>query len=284
MIAAMETVSDEIAPLSAGLAQRVLRHFGLPDDPAPSLNTLRLLLERYTRTLPWESASRIVRRAAHTDAAGCMLLGAAFWESHFEQGAGGTCYESNYAFFALLRRIGFEGYLTLNDMGSAIDCHSAIVLRLDGQKLLVDVGFPLHAILPLPAGRKTTASSPFMRYTAKPLTESRCEIWRDVPRAQVVFQLKDVAVEQADYRATTLRDYRRDGGQFLNEVVIHKVVDEQLWRFNSDERPLRLQQFVTGQRRDHILGDDAAGAVADKFGIARDVVAEALAILSVGAS
>ena len=68
--------------------------------------------------MPWESASRIVRRARHTESADCVLLGAEFWESHFALGTGGTCYESNYAFFGLLRRIGFEGYLTINDMGS----------------------------------------------------------------------------------------------------------------------------------------------------------------------
>ena len=272
----MNNARDLITPLTAGLKERVLRHFGLPTDAPPNPNTLRLLLERYTRTVPWESASRIVRRAAHADAADCSLLGEAFWESHFAQGSGGTCYESNYAFFALLRRIGFEGYLTINDMGSAIGCHSAIVLLLDGQKVLVDVGFPLHAILPLMDGGESTVKSPFMRYTVKPLSDRRFEIWRDLPRPERVFLLKDNAVGEAEYRATTLHDYRHDGGQFLKEVVIHKVIDDQLWRFNSDERPFRLQQFIVGKRHDHVLGDDPAGAVADKFGIARDVVAEAL--------
>lgn len=275
MIGAMEFTADEFAPLPERLTKRVLLHFGLPIDMPPDLSTLRLLLERYTRTAPWESASRIARRAAHTDSADCILLGEAFWESHLAQGTGGTCYESNYAFFALLGRVGFEGYLTINDMDSAIGCHSAIVVLLDGRKHLVDVGYPLHAILPLLEGQESTAESPFMRYTAKPLPERRFEIWRDVPRHERIFQLKDIAVGEAEYQATTLHDYRRDGGQFLNEVVIHRVIDDQLWRFNSDERPLRLQQFVAGQRHDHILGDDPAGEVAGKFGIAREVVAEA---------
>ena len=282
MISGMTTVRDEITPLSADMAQRVLRYFALPTDLAPDVNTLRLLLGRYTRTVPWESASRIVRRAQHADTADCMLLGEAFWECHFQAGSGGTCYESNYAFFGLLRRLGFEGYLTINDMGSAIGCHSAIVVLVDGQKYLVDVGFPLHAILPLCDGRESTAESPFMGYRAKPLAESRYEIWRDVPRDERVFTLNDSAVGETEYRAITLHDYRHDGGQFLDNVVIHKVVDEQLWRFNSDERPLRLQQFMAGERRDHMLGDDPAGEVADKLGLARDVVAEALAILNIG--
>ena len=89
-------------------------------------------------------------------------------------------------------------------------------------------------------------------------------------------------VGEAEYRAVTLHDYRHDGGQFLNEVVIRKVRNDQLWRFNSNEQPLRLQQFVAGARRDHVLGDDPASEVADKFGVASDVVAEALTIIDVG--
>ena len=259
MIDAMKSAADEIAPLPEGLTQRVLRRFGLPQSLPPNLNTLRLLLARYTRTVPWESASRIVRRSQHSEAEDCAVLGEAFWESHFQFGTGGTCYESNYAFFALLRRIGYDGYLTINDMGSAIGCHSAIVILLNGRKYLVDVGLPLYAILPLQEGLESTAESAFMRYTARPLTEGRCEIWRSVPRDEPVFQLSDKPIGEADYRATTLYDYRHDGGQFLNEVVIRKVLNDQLWRFNSNERPLRLQQFVAGARRDHTLGEEPAG-------------------------
>ena len=281
-IGAMEPDTPQIAPLSADMTHCVLLHFGLPTDAPPNLNTLRLLLERYTRAVPWESASRIMRRAQYADAADCLLLGDAFWESHFKLGSGGTCYESNYAFFGLLRRLGFEGYLTLNDMGTAIGCHSAIIILLQGRKVVVDVGFPLHAILPLADGRESTAESPFMRYTAKPLGDRRFEIWRSLPRDERVFQLNDIAIGEVDYREMTLHDYRHNGGQFLNEVVIHKVIDGQLWRFNSDERPLRLQQFVDGERHDRRFGDDPAGEVAEKFGMARAVVAEALASLNIG--
>ncbi|MCY3780143.1 MAG: arylamine N-acetyltransferase, partial [Chloroflexi bacterium] len=143
--------------LSPQLTERVLQRLGYSRAPAPDLATLRQLLALYTRTVPWESASRIVRRAQHEETADCALMGAAFWESHFTFGTGGTCYESNYAFFGLLLRLGYEGYLTINDMGASIGCHSAIVILLDGLKHLVDVGLPLYAILPLREGLESTA-------------------------------------------------------------------------------------------------------------------------------
>ena len=268
-----------IEALSLDLCRRILSHFGILTEPAPTLETLHRLLSGYTRAVPWESASRIVRRARQETATDCALLGADFWENHFESGTGGTCYESNYAFFGLLRRLGYEGYLTINDMGSSIGCHSAIILLLDGQKHLVDVGYPVHAALPLYEGRGSRAASAIMDYTVEPVARDRYMIWREIQPRSSAFQLNDKPVSDAEYRAIARHDYRHDGGQFLNEIVIHKVLDDQLWRFDSDERPFCLQQFVDGQRRDRDLGDDPAAEVADKFGIARDVVAGAMGIL-----
>ena len=274
----------ETEPLSVGLCRRILEQFEAPSDPPPSMDTLQLLLQRYTRTVPWESASRIVRRAGHESAADCAMLGADFWESHFELGTGGTCYESNYALFGLLLRLGYEGYLTINDMGASIGCHSAIVVLLDGQKYLVDVGLPVHAVLPIHADRKSEMDSRFLQYRVEPQGENRYAIWRQPhPRSQA-FLLVDEPVSDADYRAIAIDDYRHDGGQFLSEIVINKVVDEELWRFNSDERPLQMQQFVEGKRQDHVLREDAAREVAEKFGIAWDVVAEAMEIMRVEGS
>ncbi len=268
----------DTGPLPVSLSQQILRHFGFDSAPLPTLETLERLLTRYTRAVPWESASRIARRARHTESADCVLLGVDFWERHFAHGTGGTCYESNYAFFGLLRRIGFEGYLTINDMGETVGCHSAIVVLLDGHKVLADVGYPLHAILPLRADGETTVRSAFMDYTVEPLGASRYTIWRELQPRGIAFQLNDKAVSDAEYRAIAIHDYRRDGGQFLNEIVIHKVVDGQLWRFNSNEKPWVLQQFVNGVRRDHAMGDDPVGELAAKFGIARTVVAEAMVL------
>lgn len=247
----------------------------------PTLDTLRQLVERYTRTVPWESASRIGRRARMAESADCVLLGEAFWENHFTSGAGGTCYESNCAFFGLLRWIGYEGYLTINDMGSSTGCHSAIVIIIAGQKYLVDIGFPVHAVLPLRSCDTAFAHSAIMDYSIEALGKDRYAIWREIQPRSSAFQLNDAPVSEADYRAITVRDYRHDGGQFLTEIVIHKAVDGQLWRFNSDERPWRLQQFVEGERRDHLLGDDPAAELSEKFGIAPDLIVEAMAALEI---
>ncbi len=267
------------APLPTSLCRRILLHFGMRPQPPPTLETLQLLVARYTRIVPWESASRIARRARHESAADCAVLGAAFWQSHFDTGSGGTCYESNYAFWGLLRRLGYAGYLTINDMGENVGCHSAIVVWLDGQKWLVDVGLPLYAALPIPVSGASETDSPFFRYTMQAQTINRYAILREPHPQRDAFQLVDEPVADEMYRRATVRDYQPKTGLFLQEVVINKVVDEQLWRFHSDVRPLCLQQFVAGERQDQKLGDDPAAELAAKFGMSRDMLVEAMVIL-----
>jgi len=76
----------DTGPLPVSLSQQILRHFGFDSTPPPTLQTLEQLVASYTRKAPWESASRIARRARHTESADCVLLGADFWERHFTHG------------------------------------------------------------------------------------------------------------------------------------------------------------------------------------------------------
>jgi len=269
----------ETKPLPPSLCRRVLSNFGLSACPPPTLETLQQLVTRYTRTVPWESASRIARRARQAEAANCALLDEAFWESHFALGSGGTCYESNYAFFGLLRWLGYDAYLTINDMGETVGCHSAIVVLHEGRRYLVDVGFPVYIILPINADGETRAECPLMDYSLDPQGGSRYLLRRESLARAHSFTLRDEPVPDADYRAIAIHDYRPDGGQFLNEIVIQKVVAERLWRFHSDVQPFVLQQFVDGERRDHAITGDVADALSSQFGIAREVLAEAMRAL-----
>ena len=269
----------ETPPLDSDLATRILQRFGCADAPPATEETLRKLLDRYTRIVPWESASRIVRRALKDAQSDCPVFAETFWDSALKMGTGGTCYESNHAFFSLLRRLGYDGYLTINDMGTSVGCHSAIIIILEGRKHLVDVGLPLHAVLPLPERETEAVVSPFFRYEVEAADANRYTI-RRLPHPQgLAFTLVDEPVSDADYREITIHDYRHDGGQFLNEIVIHKVIDDQIWRFNSDDPPWHVQVFVDGQRRNQPLDDDVAGQLASTFDMDRLIVDGAMQAL-----
>lgn len=241
---------------------------------APSPALLDALVAAYVRTVPWESAFRIARRARTPDPADCPRWPETFWRDAIERGGGGTCFESNYAFFALLLALGFRGYLTINNMGESIGCHTAIVIELDGARRLADVGLPLHVPLPL-AAEVTRREGPLHSYTVQPEADNRYTITRDRHGSPYCFMLVDEPVDDAAYRAATANDYGPDG-LFLNRVIVSKIIDGRLWRFNSEEQPPQLQRFDGETRVNLLIEGDVAAAVAGRFGMDAETVRAAL--------
>lgn len=260
-------------PLDAALTGDVLAHLGVA-PAAPALDLLDELVTAYTRAVPWESASRIARRATTAEIADCPRWPEQFWRQTFAQGTGGTCFESNYAFFSLLRSLGYDGYLTINNMGAQLRCHTAIVILLDGTRWLVDVGMPIY--LPLPFGPDAAAPrrTPFHTYTVRPDGAGVYQVERDPHPNPNCFTLFDQPIPDATYRAATTADYEPTG-YFNDRVILTKVIGQELWRFNGIVPPL-MESFVYGGRADHPLAGDYAEAVATRFSIDAAIVRTAL--------
>lgn len=266
-------------PLSSDLTRRVLAHLhvdvALPVQARVALSVLDSLLAAYTRTVPWESAFRIVRRARIADTADCPRWPEEFWLDAIHKGGGGTCFESNYAFFSLLRALGYDGYLTINNMGDKIGCHTAIVAQIGAERWLADVGLPIYTALPLDSHTVTERASPYMHYAVRPDREGRFQIERSPHPNPNCFTLIDRTVSDSDCRAAATNDYGPNG-LFLNRVIVNKVIDGALHRFNSDELPPHIQVFRDGERRDDPITSDVARAVASRFGMDEATVRAAL--------
>ena len=254
-------------------------HFLQTEQQPPTLAFLDALLTTYTRRVPWESAFRIAKRAATPVTAQCPRWPAEFWADALERGGGGTCFESNYAFFHLLQKLGFDGYLTVNDMRDVCGCHTAIVVRLGDERWLVDVGYPLYLPMPLVAGQTTQRQTPFHTYTVTPLPDNRFEIQRDRHPKPYTFTLIDRPLADDDYRAATTADYA-PGGHFLAEVIVHKVIDGCVWRFNGRADPPLLESFpALGDPEpatiEPLPAEDAPARLAQLFGMEQGVLQSA---------
>jgi hypothetical protein len=160
----------------------------------------------------------------------------------------------------------------------SIGCHSAIVLFLNDEKWLVDVGIPIHAPLPIRENEETTIESKFLTYTVRHERENRYQIERTPHPSKNAFTLIDMPIAENAYRERTIRDYSEEG-LFLNRVIINKVVDETLWRFNSSEYPLQFQQFVGDQKIDYPISDAIAEEIAQKFAMNQNVLEQALSLV-----
>jgi arylamine N-acetyltransferase len=262
--------------LPPALRAQVIQHLQFTPGQ-PDLAALRRLIDAYVRTVPWESVSRISRRARAANLDSCPRWPDQFWQEALEQGMGGTCFESNYAFFALLRDLGYDGYLTVNNMGDTAGCHTAVVLELDGEQWLVDMGLPLYAPLQIQPHRATHAATPLMTYTAVPEDPLHIQIERAPHPQRNAFTLVNRPVADADYRAATKADYG-PGGHFLDRVIVNKIVDEVPWRFSSADTPPMLNYFRDGRRFDELIAGDVAAAVAAKFTLDEQIVRHALAV------
>lgn len=268
-------------PLSTQLTTDALSHLGIMRE-LPSLDYLDRLIGSYIRCVPWESVFRIVKRARTAHTAECPRWPEEFWWDAMARGGGGTCFESNYAFFRLLRALGFKGYLTVNNMrdtgedpNPSIGCHSAILIQIEGQHWLVDVGLPIHAALPIDPEQITERGSEFFDYAVYPDGPNRYQIQRSPHPAPNCYTLIDKRIRDAEYRLRLTDDYG-ENGLFLNKVIITKIVDGRIWRFNSVDNPLHMEEFVDGERIDYPLVGKIAEKLSRKFAMDASMIREAL--------
>lgn len=268
----------DIPPLSAKLTTVVLSYLNVSKANLSS-QYLDHLMARYTRMVPWETAFRIVKRYETAETAVCPRWPEEFWNDALTLGGGGTCFESNLAFFSLLRAVGYDGYLTINNMGETIGCHTAIIILADGAKWLVDAGLPIYQPLRIQSDVVTQRSTPFMDFTVQPNGRSQYQIER-TPHPQLnAFTLIDKPIDAETYLAATTADYS-ENGLFLDKVVLNKVVNERLYRFNSEESKTQLEHFWQGEKFVTQVDDDEGTAVAHHFGMDDSVLRKALRIIS----
>jgi len=266
-----------IQMLDPDLATAVLTRLQVGAE-RPDRRQLDRLINAYVRVVPWESAVRIAKRAKTNELDACPRWPREFWRDHLKRGGGGTCFESNYAFFSLLRTLGYGGYLTINNMGESIGCHTAIIILIDDQKWLVDAGFPLYTVLPFSSEGVSQRGTPFYHYTIRPEGADQYQIERRPHPNWIAFTLIDRPVSEEAYRQATMQDYGADG-HFLDRLIVHKILDEVPWRYTSGEGRAQFAYFKDGKRHNQLIENDLAMTVASKFGIDQEIVSRALEIV-----
>jgi len=242
----------------------------------PSVRYLNRLIDAYIRHVPWESVSRIVKRHTTSETRLCPRWPAEFWQEALEYGTGGTCFENNLAFLALLEELGFDGYLTINDMETPA-CHTACIVTFGGQKYLADVAMPIYCALPLYRNQVTKRFNEFHYYTIRPEGNHRYAIERSHHPKRRAFTLVDVPIPLEEYRIAVQNDYE-ETGYFLDRVIIVKIIEGRLWRFSSVGLPFKLESFDKTSRQEVRLETNTlAKSLSERFGIDEDRIALALA-------
>lgn len=276
MTAAIKAFKD--ITMSPSQVNEVLGYLGVTPSK-PDIRLLNRLIQAYTRKVPWESVSRIIKRHTTIATADCPRWPQEFWQDAMSDGLGGTCFESSLAFYSLLRALGYRGYLTVNAMGETPDCHAAIILLLKGQKYLVDNTIPLHKAIILHREKISKRRTNFHTYTIRPLGAERYQVERSHHPHRYSFTLIDKPVSIAAYRKIVRNDYG-DGGIFLDRLVINKVVGDRVWLFWGDGNPYKLVGFNRSGRVEMPLSEASlVPTLSEQYGLQAEQVAQALRYL-----
>lgn len=261
--------------LSDSLVKEILDYLGCPPK-VPTLRYLNRLIYEYIRKVPWESVSRIVKRRATLETKNCPRLPEEFWRQAMQHGFGGTCYESSLAFYALLMWLGYEGYLTVNDMGESRGCHAAITILLNGQKYLVDITIPVPVAVRINPSKVTRRQTPFYNYALHPMRKNVYQVKRSHNSKKISFTLIDAPVSLLDYHVIVQNDYL-ETGHFNQSVVMNKVINNQMTLFFSDHQPYKLERHnKQGRRETPLQIETLPRALAKTFRIPESEIIQAL--------
>ena len=265
--------------ISNSLKTDILNYLDCPPK-APTLRYLNRLIHTYIRKVPWESISRIIKRHTTPETKDCPRLPEEFWNDAMKYGFGGTCFESSLAFYSLLTALGYEGYLTVNDMGESRGCHAAIVIVINGQKYLVDNTIPVHAAIRIDPQKTVRRRTALFDYKLRPTSENKYEVERSHRPSKNLFTLIDVPVSLPDYLAIVEDDYSETTGRFLKSVVMVKVVNEMGMRFFSDQLPYKLESFYRAGRTEQFIESELLPhTLAKLFQLPEDSISTALSLI-----
>jgi hypothetical protein len=239
----------------------------------PGSGFLEALFVRFIDRVPFENASKIVRDADVADPAGKPRIPEVFWSDHLERGAGGTCFARVAAFDALLTALGFRTQRRLGMVRTPGD-HAALFVDTPTGEVLVDVGFPVPAVLPARGGFVEGATGAYRVERQEAEGGLRIRFEAGVPEGPQLIVLDAAPVSPERYDEGWRRTFAR-GAQFLREVTLRRDLPGRVLAFTRGEARVddlhsRLRVPLPGPR---------AAAVAALFGIDVELLERAFAIV-----
>ncbi len=235
----------------------------------PGTGYLEALFARFNAEVPFENASKILRNTDVADPLEKPRTAEIFWTDHLERGAGGTCYARVAAFDALLSALGFRTRRALGRVERDGD-HAALLVETAAGESIVDVGFPLPAILPArPGSLGSTQGELLVEQSGSGFRVSFLEGVPEGPRSVEIF-----SAPVSEERFTELwRETFRPGARFLREVWLRRDLGSRILSFGAGE--VRVDDLHSRLRVP--VGDRREVTLAELFGIDADLLSRAFA-------
>jgi hypothetical protein len=242
----------------------------------PGAGFLAALFSRFNARVPFENASKIVRNAEVSEEMAKPRAPEVFWADHLRHGTGGTCFARTAAFESLLASLGFRTHRVLGRVQRDGD-HAALMVETPAGESIVDVGFPLPAILPARTGAVATPLGEiFVTEQARGFGVAFRDGVPEGPRSLEIF-----SEPVPDERFNSLwRETFRPGARFLRGVQLRRDLENRVVSFAAGE--VRVDDLHSRLRVR--LPEPLEAALAGVFGIDAEVLSCAFAVSPPGAS
>ena len=240
-----------------------LERIGYEGPREPTLDVLRAIHRRHMLTVPFENLDIHLGRTI-------VLDEASFFDKIVRQRRGGFCYELNGLFAALLREMGYDLDLLSGRVdnqagyfGPEFD-HLVLLVRLDGQPWIADVGFGDSFLEPLALDGKEQSSGGMLYFVDR---------WRE----GLILLRQEDGMWSPKY-VFTLQPHRLE--EFAGMCVYHQTSPNSTFpraRICSRATPqgrvtlseMRLIQTMNGERTERMLESEEQHqqALLEYFGI-----------------
>jgi hypothetical protein len=237
----------------------------------PGIGFLEALFARFNARVPFENASKILRDADVPDVSAKPRTPEIFWADHLELGTGGTCFARVAAFGALLCALGFDSRWLLGKVEHDDD-HAALMVETPVGESIVDVGFPLPALVAARSGHVETALGGLqIESTPRGLSVTFTDGVPEGPRALEIFW----APVSEDRLLELWKQTFRPGARFLSKVVMRRDLGNRVVSYAAgfvrvDDLHSRLRVPVPLPR---------AAALPELFGIDPEILSRAFQIV-----
>lgn len=237
----------------------------------PGIGFLEALFARFNARVPFENASKILRDADVPDASEKPRTPEILWVDHLERGTGGTCFARVAAFDALLSALGFRSRRLLGRVEHDDD-HAALMVETPAGESIVDVGFPLPAIVAARSGCVETALGGLrIEPTPRGVSVAFTDGVPEGPRALEIFS---GPVSEERFRELWQQTFR-PGSRFLSKVVMRRDLGNRVVSYAGGQ--VRVDDLHSRLRVPLPL--PRAAGLSDLFGIDADVLSRAFAIV-----
>jgi arylamine N-acetyltransferase len=115
----------------------------------PSQSHLQWIAESFS-LIPYENLTKIIQSVRFTEFGDRMRSPEDVFHDFIQKGTGGTCFSLTNCLKSILSEYGYESQIHMAHLGSGINNHCALSVRLDDGMFLIDPGYLITTPLPIP--------------------------------------------------------------------------------------------------------------------------------------